>query len=202
MSPAAQTLLARIMVRFSAPNRLSCIAATAERFWLARAVASDWAAKRAACKRPSEAARERGSCTSGHPSALPKHAARSRAPATRRGAAPISLSLPSRLRRASPRADERYLVVRKAARSKTHTTCRRCGKVSFHLQKKVCASCGYPGAKMRRFNWSSAAEAHERHGPHASHETHAAPLQERLPRGYAGEGGAESRRRSAAQMCL
>ena len=41
--------------------------------------------------------------------------------------------------------------------SKTHTTCRRCGKVSFHLQKKVCASCGYPGAKMRRFNWSEKA---------------------------------------------
>ena len=38
--------------------------------------------------------------------------------------------------------------------SKTHTTCRRCGKVSFHIQKKVCSSCGYPGAKMRRFNWS------------------------------------------------
>ena len=38
--------------------------------------------------------------------------------------------------------------------SKTHTLCRRCGKVSFHLQKKVCSSCGYPGAKMRRFNWS------------------------------------------------
>ena len=38
--------------------------------------------------------------------------------------------------------------------SKTHTTCRRCGKVSYHLQKKRCASCGYPDAKMRRFNWS------------------------------------------------
>jgi len=34
--------------------------------------------------------------------------------------------------------------------SKTHTTCRRCGKVSYHLQKKVCASCGYPAAKMKR----------------------------------------------------
>eukprot|EP00621_Florenciella_sp_RCC1693_P014586 CAMPEP_0182529244 /NCGR_PEP_ID=MMETSP1323-20130603/5037_1 /TAXON_ID=236787 /ORGANISM="Florenciella parvula, Strain RCC1693" /LENGTH=95 /DNA_ID=CAMNT_0024738435 /DNA_START=43 /DNA_END=330 /DNA_ORIENTATION=+ len=38
--------------------------------------------------------------------------------------------------------------------SKTHTTCRRCGKVSYHLQKKVCSSCGYPAAKMKRFNWS------------------------------------------------
>ena len=41
------------------------------------------------------------------------------------------------------------------ARRRHH--CRRCGKVSFHLQKKVCASCGYPGAKMRRFNWSEKA---------------------------------------------
>eukprot|EP00616_Rhizochromulina_sp_CCMP1243_P004626 CAMPEP_0118970234 /NCGR_PEP_ID=MMETSP1173-20130426/7180_1 /TAXON_ID=1034831 /ORGANISM="Rhizochromulina marina cf, Strain CCMP1243" /LENGTH=94 /DNA_ID=CAMNT_0006919571 /DNA_START=61 /DNA_END=345 /DNA_ORIENTATION=+ len=37
--------------------------------------------------------------------------------------------------------------------SKTHTTCRRCGKVSFHLQKKKCSSCGYPAAQMRRYQW-------------------------------------------------
>mmetsp|Transcript_1177 Transcript_1177/g.2435 ORF Transcript_1177/g.2435 Transcript_1177/m.2435 type:complete len:94 (+) Transcript_1177:41-322(+) len=42
--------------------------------------------------------------------------------------------------------------------SKTHTTCRRCGEVSFHLQKKVCSSCGYPSAKMRRFNWGAKAQ--------------------------------------------
>lgn len=34
--------------------------------------------------------------------------------------------------------------------TKTHTACRRCGRTSFHKQKKVCASCGYPAAKMRR----------------------------------------------------
>mmetsp|Transcript_6929 Transcript_6929/g.20385 ORF Transcript_6929/g.20385 Transcript_6929/m.20385 type:complete len:94 (+) Transcript_6929:91-372(+) len=39
--------------------------------------------------------------------------------------------------------------------SKTHTTCRRCGRVSFHIQKKICSSCGYGlSAKMRRFNWT------------------------------------------------
>lgn len=37
---------------------------------------------------------------------------------------------------------------------KTHTACRRCGKISFHKQKKTCACCGYPGAKIRGYNWS------------------------------------------------
>mmetsp|Transcript_5045 Transcript_5045/g.5148 ORF Transcript_5045/g.5148 Transcript_5045/m.5148 type:complete len:91 (-) Transcript_5045:94-366(-) len=38
---------------------------------------------------------------------------------------------------------------------KTHTACRRCGKISLHKQKGTCASCGYPGAKIRHFNWAS-----------------------------------------------
>ena len=33
--------------------------------------------------------------------------------------------------------------------TKTHTACRRCGKISFHKQKKECSSCGYPQAKIR-----------------------------------------------------
>lgn len=33
---------------------------------------------------------------------------------------------------------------------KTHTICRRCGKVSYHKQNQECASCGYPNASMRR----------------------------------------------------
>ena len=36
---------------------------------------------------------------------------------------------------------------------KTHTACRRCGRTSFHIQKKVCAACGYPSARMRTYNW-------------------------------------------------
>jgi large subunit ribosomal protein L37e len=39
-------------------------------------------------------------------------------------------------------------------RNKTHTLCRRCGKVAFHVQKKICAPCGYPGARTRKYNWS------------------------------------------------
>merc|ERR1712077_102629 len=38
-------------------------------------------------------------------------------------------------------------------RNKTHTLCRRCGRVSLHIQKKTCASCGYPQAKMRKYGW-------------------------------------------------
>mmetsp|Transcript_22741 Transcript_22741/g.33225 ORF Transcript_22741/g.33225 Transcript_22741/m.33225 type:complete len:89 (-) Transcript_22741:112-378(-) len=42
--------------------------------------------------------------------------------------------------------------------TKTHTACRRCGKISFHKQKTLCASCGYPGAKRRHFEWGQKAK--------------------------------------------
>merc|ERR1711994_618803 len=38
--------------------------------------------------------------------------------------------------------------------NKTHTLCRRCPKVSYHIQKKTCAACGYPAAKTRHYGWS------------------------------------------------
>ncbi|KAF0727766.1 60S ribosomal protein L37 [Aphanomyces euteiches] len=38
--------------------------------------------------------------------------------------------------------------------NKSHTICRRCGKSSYHIQKSTCGSCGYPAAKMRKYNWS------------------------------------------------
>merc|ERR1711893_25420 len=38
--------------------------------------------------------------------------------------------------------------------NKTHTICPRCGRRSFHIQKKQCSACGYPSAKRRKFNWS------------------------------------------------
>ncbi|PXF40797.1 60S ribosomal protein L37-2 [Gracilariopsis chorda] len=38
--------------------------------------------------------------------------------------------------------------------SKSHTLCVRCGRRSYHIQKKQCASCGYPCAKKRTYNWS------------------------------------------------
>jgi large subunit ribosomal protein L37e len=38
--------------------------------------------------------------------------------------------------------------------TKSHTTCRRCGRVTFHIQKASCSSCGYPRAGMRKYNWA------------------------------------------------
>ncbi|KAJ3195043.1 60S ribosomal protein L37 [Irineochytrium annulatum] len=38
--------------------------------------------------------------------------------------------------------------------TKSHTLCPRCGRRSFHNQKKTCAQCAYPAAKVRKFNWS------------------------------------------------
>ncbi|KAH6651762.1 ribosomal protein L37e-domain-containing protein [Truncatella angustata] len=42
--------------------------------------------------------------------------------------------------------------------NKTHTLCRRCGRRSLHIQKHTCASCGYPAAKTRKYNWSEKAK--------------------------------------------
>merc|ERR1712062_667546 len=38
--------------------------------------------------------------------------------------------------------------------NKTHTLCRRCGRRSYHIQKKACARCAYPLARQRHYNWS------------------------------------------------
>eukprot|EP00382_Lankesteria_abbotti_P000311 CAMPEP_0113850148 /NCGR_PEP_ID=MMETSP0372-20130328/3653_1 /TAXON_ID=340204 /ORGANISM="Lankesteria abbotti" /LENGTH=94 /DNA_ID=CAMNT_0000820273 /DNA_START=67 /DNA_END=351 /DNA_ORIENTATION=+ /assembly_acc=CAM_ASM_000359 len=37
---------------------------------------------------------------------------------------------------------------------KTHGLCRRCGNRAFHFQKLRCASCAFPDAKKRKYNWS------------------------------------------------
>ncbi|MCO5598578.1 hypothetical protein L7F22_052675 [Adiantum nelumboides] len=42
--------------------------------------------------------------------------------------------------------------------TKTHTICRRCNKRSLHRQKKTCAACGYPAAKIRSFEWGQKAQ--------------------------------------------
>merc|ERR1712176_630552 len=41
---------------------------------------------------------------------------------------------------------------------KTHGLCPRCGKRSYHMQKKRCAACGYPAAKIRSYEWSKKAK--------------------------------------------
>eukprot|EP01110_Echinostelium_bisporum_P013125 TRINITY_DN8452_c0_g1_i1.p1 TRINITY_DN8452_c0_g1~~TRINITY_DN8452_c0_g1_i1.p1 ORF type:complete len:100 (-),score=17.61 TRINITY_DN8452_c0_g1_i1:27-326(-) len=38
--------------------------------------------------------------------------------------------------------------------TKSHALCPRCGRHSFHRQKRRCAACAYPAARTRRYNWS------------------------------------------------
>jgi len=36
----------------------------------------------------------------------------------------------------------------------THNRCRRCGKRTYHVRHKTCASCGYgKSAKQRSYTW-------------------------------------------------
>lgn len=37
---------------------------------------------------------------------------------------------------------------------KLHIKCRRCGRVAFHVRKRVCAACGFgKSSKRRSYNW-------------------------------------------------
>lgn len=37
---------------------------------------------------------------------------------------------------------------------KSHSICRRCGKRSFNVSKKICAACGFgKSKKIRSYNW-------------------------------------------------
>jgi len=40
----------------------------------------------------------------------------------------------------------------KKSRGKTHIRCRRCGRNSYHIRKKTCASCGYGKTPRKRTN--------------------------------------------------
>jgi large subunit ribosomal protein L37e len=42
--------------------------------------------------------------------------------------------------------------------NKTHTLCRRCGRSTYHIQKKRCSACGFPSSKIRKYNWSEKAK--------------------------------------------
>merc|ERR1719158_1732587 len=48
--------------------------------------------------------------------------------------------------------------------NKTHVLCIRCGKRSYMFQKGKCSSCGYPGKKMRRYNWGQKAKRRRTQG--------------------------------------
>ena len=39
---------------------------------------------------------------------------------------------------------------------KTHIICRRCGRVTMHKTRKICAACGFGDtAKLRKYNWQT-----------------------------------------------
>jgi len=48
--------------------------------------------------------------------------------------------------------------------SHTHTLCVRCGRHAFHKQHKLCGSCGYPSARLRKYNWSEKAKRRRTEG--------------------------------------
>jgi large subunit ribosomal protein L37e len=39
--------------------------------------------------------------------------------------------------------------------TKTHTFCRRCGRISYHKQHRTCAACGFGhSTRLRKYGWS------------------------------------------------
>ncbi|KAH7563325.1 60s ribosomal protein l37 [Bipolaris maydis] len=50
------------------------------------------------------------------------------------------------------------LLREKGATSATGTDGKSTGRRSLHIQKHTCASCGYPAAKTRKFNWGEKAK--------------------------------------------
>lgn len=66
--------------------------------------------------------------------------------------------------------------------NKTHTLCRRCGRSSYHIQKKRCSACGYPNAKIRKYNWSE--KAKRRHTTGTGRRRHLKGVNRRFQNGF------------------
>jgi len=76
----------------------------------------------------------------------------------------------------------------------THGLCPRCGKRSFHHQKKTCASCGYPAAKIRSYEW--AMKAKRRRAPGTGRMKYLKTIPRRFKNGFR-EGTTAPARRKA-----
>lgn len=37
---------------------------------------------------------------------------------------------------------------------RTHIACRRCGRITYHMRKKMCSSCGFgKSRRIRKYEW-------------------------------------------------
>eukprot|EP00898_Chlorokybus_atmophyticus_P008917 jgi/Chlat1/9026/Chrsp94S08298 len=81
-------------------------------------------------------------------------------------------------------------------RNKSHTLCRRCGRRSWHIQKGRCSACGYPAARIRKFNWSEKAIRRKTTG--TGRMRHLKTLPRRFKNGFREGTEAPSRKRPAA----
>mmetsp|Transcript_2171 Transcript_2171/g.5454 ORF Transcript_2171/g.5454 Transcript_2171/m.5454 type:complete len:163 (+) Transcript_2171:82-570(+) len=65
---------------------------------------------------------------------------------------------------------------------KSHGLCPRCGKRSYHNQKKRCASCGYPAAKIRSYEWAQ--KGKRRRAPGTGRMAHLKTIPRRAKNGF------------------
>ncbi|CAK0880395.1 unnamed protein product [Prorocentrum cordatum] len=79
---------------------------------------------------------------------------------------------------------------------KSHGLCPRCGKRSFHLQKKRCAACGYPAAKIRSYEWSK--KSKRRRAPGTGRMKHLKTMPRRFKNGFRSGTTAPARKKTAA----
>merc|ERR1719254_417242 len=79
---------------------------------------------------------------------------------------------------------------------KTHGLCPRCNKRSFHYQKKRCASCGYPSAKIRCYEWSKKAKRRKATG--TGRMTYLKTLPRRFKNGFREGTAAPARKKAPA----
>ncbi|CAK0855059.1 unnamed protein product [Prorocentrum cordatum] len=79
---------------------------------------------------------------------------------------------------------------------KSHGLCPRCGKRSFHLQKKKCAACGYPASKIRSYEWSK--KAKRRRAPGTGRMSYLKTMPRRFKNGFRSGTTAPARKKTAA----
>merc|ERR1712212_521996 len=82
--------------------------------------------------------------------------------------------------------------------NKSHTLCIRCGRTSYHIQKKTCASCGFPSSRIRSFNWGSKAKRRKTTG--TGRMKHLKKVYRRSLNGFREQTFAKSQKKSTAAV--